>query len=654
MEINSHRRLIVAKNFGCCGVMVAGLLLPLASGAVDQTVVASSFGWKADDATQCLQAAFDSGAKRVVVDRQASEWLIDTVHVRSNLEVVFADGVVVRAKPGTMIRPSDCLFKFHTVSNVVFRGEGKAIVRMNRADYLNDKGTYVHSEHRHLMALHRVTNARIENLTLEESGGDSVYLVRAQNVCLEKLICRGPTRLGVGLAGGDGVRIANCVLEGAKGSLPECGMDIEPSSPRFNIGRIDVENCLFRSNNCSGVAINLSHLYATNATVNVTYRNCKILDNAHCGLWVVCSRGTSAPVKGTLNFMDCEIAGNRNNPLQVTDLESDALKVTFTRCRFDARGMRHVGTPIVLSNGDVKSDLNNLTFDGCALVDAPRGVPSVSFSAMTGGGVLPGGAKGVLDITYADGSKGSFDFASLAKRYPPKPELRQFETGTIAVDRYVPAASGDVAARPQKTAAYRGSFTFLQHVSAPGSYPIRLISKSSRKKSKINVQVEVFDPAGTPHDVFTATEPDATYVLKTTARNTTYRLVVRPNGSAVRLESGTPGQGFVATSRVHWQIGSGQDLYFQAKPNAGDVKAELTMSPREWVSAELYAPDGRMVDSCEKATAGVILRGTRAKVASSEIWRLHITRSVDDFSIRLNAATGGLYAYDPALLLLAK
>ena len=64
-------------------------------------VTASSFGWNPTDATACLQAAFDSGAKKVVVDRQASEWLVETVYPRSDTEIVFADGVVVRAKPGT-------------------------------------------------------------------------------------------------------------------------------------------------------------------------------------------------------------------------------------------------------------------------------------------------------------------------------------------------------------------------------------------------------------------------------------------------------------------------------------------------------------------------------------------------------------------------
>ena len=617
-------------------------------------VLASSFGWNAADATKCLQAALDSGAKKVIVDRQAGEWLVDTIRVPSDIEVVFQDGVVVRAKPGTMVKTTDCLFRFLEVSNVVFRGEGKAVLRMNRMDYLNKKEIYQHGEHRHLVSMRKVRNSSVLDLTLEESGGDGVYLLHTDNVLLDNLVCRGHARQGTSIISCENVRISNCLFTETMGALPECGMDIEPGHDRFHVGKVVIDNCLFCSNNCSGVAINVSGLLKTSGEMDVTYKNCRMFDNAQRGLWTIFARGLGAPVKGRVNFYDCEMSGNPAGPVQLANLEADALKVTFAKCRFDAAGMTSRTSPIVLSNGGVKSDLNNLVFDRCELVNATKGVAPVSFSAMTGGGVLPGGAKGVLDITYTDGTKGSFDFATLEKKYPPKPELRQFDTGAVDLKKLVPANPSGKAAGEQKLGIYRGPFTFLQWVPKAGSYPIRFLSSPIGKKRNTNIEVEVFDPAGTPHDVFTVTEQDFTYQLKTTAKNTIYRFVVRPNGSRVRLGSENPGQGFVATSRVHWLTGAGQDLYFQAKPGAGDVKVELTMSPGEWVSAELFDPSGKVVDRCVKADAGVILSGKRAKDAPSEIWRLHVTKFFDDCKIRLGAATSGLYAYDPALLLIEK
>jgi hypothetical protein len=181
------------------------------------------------------------------------------------------------------------------------------------------------------------------------------------------------------------------------------------------------------------------------------------------------------------------------------------------------------------------------------------------------------------------------------------------------------------------------------------------LSKTVGKVRHIGVQVEVFDPAGTPHDAFTVTEEDFTYQLKTTARaGTKYRFEIKPSGSRVVLKSDTPGHGFVATSRIHWLTGKGENLYFQALPGAGDVKVELTISPGEHISAELIAPDGTVVDKCVKSRESVILRGKRAKDAAAEIWRLHVTKFVDDCAIRLGAATTGVYAYDPEMILIGK
>jgi len=614
--------------------------------------VASSFGWDPADATKCLQAAIDSGASRVVVDKQASEWLVETIRVPSDIELVFADGVVVRAKPGAMTGKSDCLFSVHNASNVVIRGEGRARLVMNRSDYL-DASRYRHSEHRHLVSLRGVDNVEVRNLSLEESGGDGVYLLHAHHVVLDGLVCRGHVRQGTSLIDGGDIKIRNCVFSETKGALPECGMDIEPARTTFSVGKVEVEDCHFCSNNCSGLAINVSHLTRGCGEMDVTYRRCKFYDNVQRGIWTIFSNGVGDPVRGRVSFEDCEVWGNGAGPVQVANLESDALVVKFERCRFDAAGMTKGRTPIVINNGGVKSDLNNLSFIGCSL-SCPPGTGAVSFGAMTGCGVLPGGVKGVLDIAYTDGTTGAYNFSALERQYVPNPELRSFETGVLEIGKLA-AANPNGRPAAQVPAGYRGPFTFLQSVPGPGSYPIRFQSRPLGKRRNVSVEVEVFDPAGTPHDTFTVSEPDFVYQLKTTARaGTIYRFEVKPSGSRVVLSSDTAGQGFVAVGRIHWLTGSGEDIYFQARPGAGDVKVELTMAPHEYATAELIAPDGTVADKCAKADSGVILTGKRAPDAPAETWRLHVTRFVDDCHIRLGAATTGVYAYDPDMILVER
>ena len=47
-----------------------------------------------EDSTAALQAAFDSGASRVVIDRQVGDWISRPLFItNSNIEVLLADGV---------------------------------------------------------------------------------------------------------------------------------------------------------------------------------------------------------------------------------------------------------------------------------------------------------------------------------------------------------------------------------------------------------------------------------------------------------------------------------------------------------------------------------------------------------------------------------
>ena len=642
------------KSVNVMNLCACAVLSAMAAAGAEDTVVASSFGWNPTNATQCLQAALNSGAKKVIVDKQASEWLVDMMFPRSNTEIVFADGVVVRAIPGSMKRNVDNLFRCRNVSNIVMRGEGKAVLRMNAKDYLDPK-RYKHGEHRHAISLHGAENVVVRDLSIEDSGGDGVYVLSVKHALLENLYCSGHVRQGTSIISADDVTIRNCTFIHTKGALPECGMDIEPGHAHFNVQRLLIDNCTFCSNNCSGVAINVSQLRSTNKRMAVTFRNCRMFDNAMRGMWQIFGNGRFAPVKGDLKFENCVIAGNGGGPLQVNNLGSDALHVSFKDCVFDAAGCKDAAAvPISIVNGGIRDDLANLSFTGCRLLGCPVGRPPVSFDAMTGCGVLPGGASGVLDVTYADGKKGSFDFATLAQRYRPKPELRLFETGSVSMDSLVPLKMDGKAEKPQKPAGYRGPFTFLQYVHKPGEYKFHFDSTRIGKYADVNIAVEVYDKNGTPHDKFTVTKPQFDYVLKAQSTDSIYRFEVKPNGRRVMMTSELPGNGIVANGRVHWLTGSDQNIYFQAKAGAGDVKVELTMAPGEWVSAELLDPSGKVVDKCEKRNAGVILIGKRPKNDPSGIWSLHVTRFIDDCYLRLGSATSGIYSYDKNLLLVEK
>ena len=621
--------------------LAAGLGTALAG---EDVVTASSFGWNPTDATKCLQAAFDSGAKKVVVDRQASEWLIETVYPRSNTEIVFADGVVVRAKPGSMKKNSDTLVRFQRVTNVVFRGEGNATLLMNRADYL-DSTKYKHGEHRHLLSIKRAVNLTIRDLTVAESGGDGIYVLGIENGLVENVTSVRNARQGMSIINANGLTVRKCRFNDTKGALPECGIDFEPGHDIFNIENVTIEDCEFKNNACAGLAINLSGFWAKNRPVSIVIRNCRMHHNRTHGFWSTFTRGVKPPVKGTFLMENCELFANGGGPVQIENVCEDAIRMTFRNCTFDARDAR--APAIDLANGRVTSDLNNMVFENCRVLKGKT--PVAVFAGMTGVGII--GLRGVLDVTTPEGKKEAFDLAAFAKQYPPKPELRSFAVETVDTTKLEPvdpqgkAAEGRII--PQN---YRNGVSFVQYVEKPGEYDIDVTVEPIGKYKNPKTKIQVYDRFGTPHDAFESAERHFTYKLKSAGGKTVYRLDIGANG-LINVVSRHPGQGVVADQRVKWMGANGPRLYFWVKPGAEDVKAEFTPVKNEWVSAELISPDGTVKDSCEKRDAGVILAAKRPKDAPGEIWQLHVIGMKEDCKLRLGAGTAGVYARDPALVL---
>ena len=92
--------------------------------AAVNTVKASSFGWNAEDSTAALQAAIDSGARKVVVDwRDEGDWVVSPVVLRSsNQEIAIADGVTLRGRRNSGSDAAALLTIPEGVTNVFLRG----------------------------------------------------------------------------------------------------------------------------------------------------------------------------------------------------------------------------------------------------------------------------------------------------------------------------------------------------------------------------------------------------------------------------------------------------------------------------------------------------------------------------------------------------
>ena len=137
--------------FLCCGMI---------SAFGSDAVKASQWGFHAENATECLQKAIDSGAPKILVDNMGKDWIVDKIHLRSDLELTFADGVTVRALPGAFHGLNDSLFEATDCKNISLKGNGKVRLVMNKKDYQDIK-RYKPSEWRNTLCFRGCENIHV-------------------------------------------------------------------------------------------------------------------------------------------------------------------------------------------------------------------------------------------------------------------------------------------------------------------------------------------------------------------------------------------------------------------------------------------------------------------------------------------------------------
>jgi hypothetical protein len=232
-------------------------------------VRASSFGHDPDDATDALQAALDSDADTVIIDKVPGGWTTrPLVLARSNVTIMVEPGVMVRAKAGGFPGTSDCLLKITDQSNITISGYG-AVFAMNKPEYTS-------GEYRMALKLSGVSNVTVEGLTLRDSGGDGVYVGKGakaycQDVTLRDLLCADNRRNGLSVVTVDGLTVEGCAFTQTNGTSPQHGVDIEPNPglPTQRLSNIVFRDCVLQDNLSGGIEISPRGLAGSTTPISI-------------------------------------------------------------------------------------------------------------------------------------------------------------------------------------------------------------------------------------------------------------------------------------------------------------------------------------------------------------------------------------------------
>lgn len=263
----------------------------------------SWWGFDAADSTEFLQQAIRSGARKLIIDRHPSPWVTRPLTGVSNQEIVFEEGAELVALEGAFRAKGDCLFSFNGCENVIIRGQKadrgrSARIRMHKRDYQSD--AYEKSEWRHGLAFHSCRKVLVQDLAIEQTGGDGIYLGVSpgkgpnRNVVIRRVDCNGNHRQGISVISAEDLLIEDCLLRNTSGTAPQAGIDLEPNGPEDVLIQCVIRNCVAENNAGTGYQITPQFLNSRSRALSIYLVDSVSRGNSQHGIHL-CTAPRDAP-----------------------------------------------------------------------------------------------------------------------------------------------------------------------------------------------------------------------------------------------------------------------------------------------------------------------------------------------------------------------
>lgn len=317
----------------------------------EKTANAAWWGFDAEDATETLQAAIDSGAETVTVPYQGDPWIVRPIHLRSGLNLVFEPGVLVLAKEGEFHGGGDSLFRAVDQSDITVTGYG-ATLRMRKRDYQSD--AYKRAEWRMGLSFSGCQRIRIEGVRCESSGGDGIYIGSSgknrwcEDVVIRDVVCHDNHRQGISVISAVNLLIENCRFSDTSGTPPEAGIDIEPDSADERLVNCVIRNCIMENNQGHAILVYLKPLTKGSHPVSIRFENCvsrmghsanlppeSFTDSTLRGWSGMCVGAVrdDGP-QGTVEFINCTTENTGKEGVKIFDKSADGVRVRFVNCKW--------------------------------------------------------------------------------------------------------------------------------------------------------------------------------------------------------------------------------------------------------------------------------------------------------------------------------
>jgi len=162
-------------------------------------------------------------------------------------------------------------------------------------------------------------NIKITNASCSKCWGDGIYIGDLnENLIFENTICDSNRRQGISLISCKNLTMKNTKLTNTSGTLPSCGLDIEPNPTTvYGLENINIENIYTDNNNNAGIAIYLMYSKNTDKIISINIKN-HIDKNSINGMYIGCAD----KLIGSINIEKPIWKDNKSQALIIEDWSS--------------------------------------------------------------------------------------------------------------------------------------------------------------------------------------------------------------------------------------------------------------------------------------------------------------------------------------------
>lgn len=217
------------------------------------------------------------------------------IKIGSDKTITFQTGSELRLKPTSLGNYS--VVKIANASNVTLYNP---VIIGDRFTHLGTSGEWGMG-----IGIYGSTNVKIYNAKVTDCWGDGIYLGQAdgrinnKNIIIKDAYLRKNRRDGITIIGVDGLLLDNLYSGYSDGTLPMCGINIEPNNIYSEVKNVRINNPRTENNGKNGIQIGLRRMLgSTNKYSDITVVNHVDIGSPRYPFKVACSPGEE--ITGTM------------------------------------------------------------------------------------------------------------------------------------------------------------------------------------------------------------------------------------------------------------------------------------------------------------------------------------------------------------------